>query len=156
MRPREQGLGNLTIRDRPLPDNSLLAECYVRLSVLDDEPRYRDCAQRTLLLYARTYERAGLFGAAYARALRRYLSASACVLLVGTERETADLREAAHNLPEAMLCVGTIDPDDIRSLKRRGFDPALHPAAYVCREGTCAAPARTADDLRGAYEALTR
>jgi uncharacterized protein YyaL (SSP411 family) len=152
----EDSLGNLTIQDRPMPDNALLAECFLRLSVLDDEPRYRDVSQRTLLLYAKSYERAGMFAAPYARALRRYLSAPASVVLVGSDSETAELREAAHNLPEALLVVGTIDPNDEAALHKRGFDPQLHPVAYVCRQEACAAPALNAADLRGAYEALTR
>ncbi len=150
----EQTLGNLTLRDRPLADNALLAESFLRLAVLELEPRYREVAQHALLLYAKTYEGAGMFAAPYARALRRYLTPPASVTLVGSVAKTSSLREAAHNLPEAMLCVGTIDPGDLRTLAKRGFDPALHPVAYFCREERCAAPALTAADLRGAYEAL--
>jgi uncharacterized protein YyaL (SSP411 family) len=150
----EEVLGNLSLRDRPMPDNALLAECFLRLAVLHDDGRYRDAAQRALLLYAKTYERAGMFAAAYARAVRRYISAPATVLLVGSQAETAELREAAHKLPEAMLCVGTIEPGDEDVMTRRGFDPKLHPVAYVCRDEACAAPALTAAELRGAYEAL--
>jgi|SRR5579884_874336 len=152
----ENSLGNLTMRDRPMPDNALLAESFLRLAVLEEEPRYRELARRALALYAKTYERAGMFAAPYARALRRYLASPPSVVLVGSGEETAQLREAAHNLPEALLVVGTIDPADDAMLAKRGFDPQLHPVAYVCREHTCAAPALTAADLRGAYEALAR
>jgi uncharacterized protein YyaL (SSP411 family) len=150
----EEALGNLVMRDRPMPDNAMLAESFLRLSVLEEDTRYRELAQRTLLLYAETYERAGMFAAPYARALRRYLTAPSSVMLVGSGVETAELREAAHNLPEALLVVGTIEPDDEQMLVKRGFDPKLHPVAYVCREEACAAPALTAAELRGAYETL--
>jgi uncharacterized protein YyaL (SSP411 family) len=152
----EEPLGNLDVRDRPLAENSLLAESFLRLAVLSDEPGYRETATRALMLYATTYERAGMFAAPYARSLRRYLSVAASVMLVGSDRETADLREAAHNLPEPLICVGTIDPNDAAALAKRGFDPALHPVAYLCREKACAAPALTAADLRGAFETLAR
>ena len=152
----EENLGNLFMRDRPMPDNASLAESFLRLWVFDDEPHYRLTAQRTLQLYAKTYERSGMFAAPYARALRRFLATPSSVILVGSDAETADLREAAHNLPEALLVVSTIDPQDREALAKRGFDPKLHPVAYVCREEACAAPALNAGDLRGAYEALTR
>jgi uncharacterized protein len=152
----EEPLGNLHLPDRPLGENSLLAESFLRLAVLSDEPGYREIGERALLLYANSYERAGMFAAPYARVLRRYLSVPASVMLVGSDRETADLREAAHNLPEPLICVGTIDPNDAQVLAKRGFDPALHPVAYVCRDQTCAAPALTAADLRGAFETLAR
>ena len=152
----EQQLGNLVIRERPMPDNALLAECFLRLQILEGDPLYRERARRALLVYAKTYERAGMFAAPYARAVRRYLSTSASVILVGSAAETAELREAAHNLPEALLVVGTVDPHDGDRLRARGFDPHLQPVAYVCREEACAAPALTAAELRGAYETLWR
>ncbi len=150
----EETIGNLTTRDRPLPDNALLAESFLRLSLLEDEPRYREVAQRALLLYAQTYERAGMFAAPYARAVRRYLVSPVSVVLVGSADETEELREAAHNLPDALMTVRSIDTRDAAALGRRGYDRKLHPVAYVCREQICAEPALKAADLRGAYEAL--
>lgn len=150
----EDSLGNLTVRDRPLAENALLADCYVRLSVLDEAPRYREIAERALVLYAQTYDRAGLFAAPYARAVRRYLAAPVSAVLVGTPAETAELREAALHLPEALIALRTIEPQDAQALSARGFDSRLHPAAYVCRGTACAAPARSGAELRGAYESL--
>ncbi len=150
----EDPLGNLAIRDRPLPDNALLAECFLRLSVLDEEPRYRETAQRTLGLYATTYERAGTFAAPYARAVRRALTPATCVVLVGSAEQTSGLREAARSLPASIVCTRTIETSERSALAQRGFDPGVHPAAYVCRGQTCAAPVRDAAELRAAYDTL--
>ncbi len=150
----EESIGNLTLRDRPLADNAVLAESFLRLALLEDEPRYREVAQRALLLYAQTYDRAGMFAAPYARAVRRYLAQPASVVLVGSTDETSELREAAHNLPDALVTVRSIDTHDAAVLSQRGYDRELHPAAYVCKGQTCAAPALNAADLRGAYETL--
>lgn len=139
---REEPLGNLPVRDRPLPDNALLAECFLRLHALEGDEQYRTVAQDSLRVYARTYERAGIFAAPFARALRRYLSPLAYVNIVGSAAETADLREAAHALPDPLLVVHTVD---------RADGPAT---AYLCRGTVCAAPARTSAELRDAYEAL--
>lgn len=147
-------LGNLDIPDRPLPDNASLAESFLRLTALDEEPRYREVAEKTLVLYAKTYGRAGTFASPYGRALRRYLAAPASVVLVGDVKQTEELREGAHQLPQALLTVRTIDPGDARALQPRGFDPLLAPAAYVCAGTACAAPARTVAELRDSYESL--
>lgn len=152
----ENPLGNLTMRDRPLAENALIAESLLRLAVLDEEPRYRESAERALALYAKTFERAGIFAAAYARALRRYFAAPASAVVVGSVGQTADLREAAAHLPDALLSIRTIDPGDAAALQRRGFDAQLQPAAYVCAGETCAAPARTPAEIRTAYESLAR
>ena len=151
----ENALGNLTIRDRPLPENAALAESLLRLAVLDGEERWREVAERALTLYAKTYERAGMFAAPYARAVRRYLTKPLSAVLVGTPAETAELREAALHLPDALLTLRTIQPEDAKALEQRGFDPQLRPAAYVCSANACAAPALNASEIRGAYESLT-
>jgi uncharacterized protein YyaL (SSP411 family) len=150
----EETLGNLTVRDRPLPENSIMAESSVRLSLLLDYPPYREMAELTLAVYAKTYENASLFAAPYARALRRYFNSRLTAVLVGSEGETADLREGAHALPDPLLTVRTILPGESEALTERGFDPQLHPVAYVCSENTCAEPALTLTQLREAYESI--
>ncbi|HKU66666.1 MAG TPA: DUF255 domain-containing protein [Candidatus Baltobacteraceae bacterium] len=138
----EEPLGNLPLRERPLPDNALLAECFLRLHAIESEPEYRSIAEDALRVYARTYRGAGLFAAPYARALRRYLSPLAYVNLVGSAAATAELREAAHALPDPLLVVHTTDRADGA------------PEAYLCRGTACAAPARTIAELREAFEML--
>jgi uncharacterized protein YyaL (SSP411 family) len=138
----EHALGNLPIRERPLPENALLAECFLRLRALTGEAEYRDVAEETLRVYARSYERAGLFAASFARAVRRYLAPVSYVNLHGSPAETADLREAAHALPDPLIAVHTMDQEE---------RPV---AAYLCRGSVCAAPAKNAAELRGAFESL--
>ncbi len=138
----EETVGNLEIRDRPLPDNALVADSLLRLDALEGDARYRSSAEDALRLYGNTYERAGLFAAPFARALRRYLSPPAYVNIVGSVEATAELREAAHALPDPLLVVHTIERDG---------EPL---AAYLCRGTVCAAPARTTAELREAYETL--
>lgn len=138
----ETPLGNLPVRERPLPENALLAESFLRLHAFEGDAEFRTLAQDSLRLYAKTVERAGLFAAPFARALRRYLSPLAYVNIVGSVSETADLREAAHALPDPLLVVHTLDRQDGA------------PAAYMCRGTLCAAPAHTTAELREAFEAL--
>lgn len=138
----EETLGNLPIRERPMQDNASLAESFLRLHAIEHDDEYRRLAEETLRVYAKTYERAGLFAAAYARAVRRYIAPLVYVNIVGTAEETADLREAAHALPDPLLVVYTAPATDGT------------PAAYLCRGTVCAAPAHTSAELRDAFEAL--
>jgi uncharacterized protein YyaL (SSP411 family) len=138
----EETLGNLPIRERPLQDNATIAECFLRLHAIEHDEAHRRAAEDTLRIFVKTYERAGLFAAAYARAVRRYIAPLAYVNIVGTPGETEELREAAHALPDPLLVVYTVG----------GKDGA--PAAYLCRGTACAAPARTSAELRDAFEAL--
>ena len=151
----EQSLGTLDVRDRPLPDNAVIAESFLRLSQLDEQPHYREAAERILTLFAKTYGRAGTFAAPYGRALRRYLTRPATVVLVGSPKTTDELREGAHALPEPLITVRTIAKSETKALESRGFDPELQPVAYVCAGTACGAPARTVAELRDAYETIS-
>jgi uncharacterized protein YyaL (SSP411 family) len=137
----EASLGNLPLRDRPLPENALIADSLLRLYAVDGDEHYRTLAEQTLRVYARTYERAAIFAAPYARVMRRYLAPPAHVALAGSPAETAELREAAHALPDPLIVVHAGGADGM-------------PAAYFCRGTVCAAPARTPAELRDAYESL--
>ncbi len=148
----EEQLGTLAVRQRPLADNSLLAETLLRLAVLDGNDGKRAAAERTLQLYASNYGSMRMFAAPFARALRRFFGGMTSVVLVGTPETTSDLRETARALPDPLITVVTIDPSDANALKERGMDPHLAPAAYFCRGNMCSAPARTAADLRDAFE----
>jgi len=136
-------LGALQFRDRPLDLNCSIAESFMRLALLLHDERWRERAEAALLLYTNTYENAGIFAAPYGRAVRRYVSGNANIELVGTTEETADLREAAHRLPDPLIAVRTL-PKDGRNA----------PAAYVCAGTTCAAPVSDASELRAAYDTV--
>ena len=150
----EEELGNLAVRQRPLADNSLLAESFLRLAAVDNDEAKRAQAERTLQVYASNYGSMRMFAAPFARALRRYFSSAPAAVLVGSPEQTADLREAARALPSPLITVATIDPGDVNALKERGMDASLAPVAYLCRGNVCGAPARTAAELRTSYEQL--
>jgi len=150
----EEMLGNLEVRNRPLPENASLAESFVRLAALENQPRWREIAQSTLLVFANSYERAGIFAAPLAKAVRRYLLPEASVVLVGSTGETADLRDAAHALPAPTLVIRTIAPDETEALRDRGFEPSRKSAAYVCAGTVCGEPAHDPAALRDSFEAM--
>ncbi|MBV8584514.1 MAG: thioredoxin domain-containing protein [Candidatus Eremiobacteraeota bacterium] len=146
--PGDDAHGNLEIADRPIGDNGTFAECLLRLAALAGEQRYRDAAERTLALFARTYAAAGPFAAPYARALRRYLAPELTVRIVGQPAATGGFREAAFRLPNPLVTIRTGDSTALGL----PADPA--PAAYVCAGATCAAPAAEPAAIRSAYDAV--
>lgn len=138
-------LGNLTFKDRPLHDNALVADSFLRLAALTGEERYRSQAESILAIYSKTYGKSGSFATSYVRAVRRFLSTPSSLTVIGTVAKTQDFREAARRLPDPLLCVRTIGPQH----------DARAPGAYLCRGTTCAAPAHSAADLASAYASIT-
>jgi len=149
--PVETELGRLDVRDRPIVDNAVVAECLLRLSALTLEPHYRDRAAAALAVYARTYASAGTFAAGFGRALRRLLSPELAVRIVGSPEATDAFREAATRLPTAALAVRTVSPAGAAAADLPGQP---NPAAYVCLGTACGAPVLEPGGLRDAYDQL--
>ncbi|HEY8313337.1 MAG TPA: DUF255 domain-containing protein [Candidatus Baltobacteraceae bacterium] len=150
----EDELGALRVKTRPLGDNALMADSLLRLAALEDEPRHHQTAERTLRLFARTYSRAGSFAAPYARAVQRFFEPASTVTIVASTAGGAELREAARCVPNPLVAVRTIAPDDADELGRRGYAAVVHPVAYVCSGTACGPAVREATQIAAAFETL--
>jgi len=151
----EEQLGNLAFKDRPLHENALVADSFLRLASLTEDASYRTRAEAILCAYAKTYGQAGSFAASYARAVRRYLSTASTLCVVGDRRSTDAFREAGRGLSDPLLTTRTLDPSHAEILRRRGYESTPLPAAFLCRGSTCAAPVHDPGDLRAAALGLT-
>jgi uncharacterized protein YyaL (SSP411 family) len=129
-------IGRLDRRDRPLGENGVMAESLLRLSALTHDSQWRAVAERTLALYAKTFERARSFAAPYAKALARYLEPEVSVRLARTP-----FRRAARALPTPFAVIET--------------DPGAGDRAFVCVGTACAAPVDDPGAVAGAFATLT-
>ncbi|HKE38161.1 MAG TPA: hypothetical protein VKB39_12040 [Candidatus Baltobacteraceae bacterium] len=148
--PEDQSLGRLNVLDRPIVDNGLFAEALLRLASLTGEESWRENAERTLALFAKTYAAAASFAAPYARALRRYLSPDVAVRIVGEAATTDEFREAALRLPAPFVAIRTSP-----TAAALGLPEEPRPAAYVCQGTICGSPAAGAAGIRAAYDDLS-
>ncbi len=146
---QEEAFGRLSLPDRPIAENGVMADSLLRLAALTGETSYRERAESVLHLYAPSVRAAGSLGATYARALRRFLSPERSVRIVGDPAKSDAFREAALRLPTPFAGVRTLSPEDAAEL---GMPPER--AAYLCIAGTCGAPVRDPAELRDAYDAL--
>jgi len=146
----EERIGNLNIADRPIGENGTHADSLLRLAALTGQERFREAAERTLLLFAKTYAAAGSFAATYCRALRRLLSPERSVRIVGSPEQTAALRAGALALADPLLTVRTVAPAEAETL---GL-PATPGTAYLCAGTTCGAPITDPAGLGPARETL--
>ena len=133
----ERQLGNLVIADRPIADNGIMADTLLRLAALSDDARYRESAERTLLLYAHTYEQAGSFAATYVRAVRRYLAPETTVRIVGDTATTHAFRAAARKPAAPFVNVVTVAPGEAARFQ---LPATTSPTAYVCSGTVCGPP----------------
>lgn len=147
----EAPLGRLALPDRPIVENALLAESFLRLEELRAPSGDRAVAERALAVYASSSLRMGSFAAAYARAVLRLRSSGVCVRIVGTPAQGVELRRVARRLPSPFVAIRTIAVQRAYELELPA-EPA--PRAYVCSGRACGAPVESAADLRASYDAL--
>jgi len=102
----EAPIGVLGARRKPLQDaptpagNSVAATVLLRLFALTNESKYEVHAEETLETFAGVVEHYGLYAASYGLALRRAVSGTTMVCLIGedvSELEAAGLRKYAVN-----------------------------------------------------------
>jgi|SRR5579872_321424 len=152
-----EALGLLAAPDRPMGDNSSVAGSLLRLAALADRPELHARAEEALMLYARSYEKAGSFAAPYAMAVARAMAPPEVVTIVTDAADGQPLRDAALSLRlhYPLLDVRTLDAArDAQRVARSGYRADGGAVAYVCIGTTCAAPAHAPEELVHAFTAL--
>ncbi|MDE2571382.1 MAG: thioredoxin domain-containing protein [bacterium] len=158
--PEGEALGALSLADRPLAENASMAGSLLRLAALADRPDLRETAERTLRLLAGGYLKAGTFAAPFALAAARALAPTELVTIVAR-----DAHEPVHELLDAAGALRLREPfaevrvlraeGDGERLARSGYPlPGEGSVAYVCLGTTCAAPARSAQEVDSAHRVL--
>jgi uncharacterized protein YyaL (SSP411 family) len=129
------------------------------LTHLVDEPPWRDRIERTLRAFGTRLEQTGRAVPMMASALSTWTAGVQQIVLSGANPGEADALErvaAARYLPFAI----TLNLDDARRHALAARMPLVGamgaiggtPAAYVCRDFACRAPATTAEDLTAALD----
>ena len=129
----------MKLQDKPLEDNSVAADAFLRLYHLTGKQKYLEAAKKTLEYFASDYERYGIIGAVYGLAVELYLHPMQ-VHIVGSMKDavTSQFRDESLRTYNPLKVVETLDPVlDRDRLKALGYPATESPTAYVCFEGTC-------------------
>ena len=139
-KPKESGaIGALKLLDKPLAENSVAADAFLRLHQYTGNQRYFDVAKKTLEFFSSTHQQYGIMGAVYGLAVELFLYPMQ-VHIVGSLKDNLTQRFLDESLRayNPLKVVEVIDPaDDAERLKTLGYPVTDVPTAYVCFEGTC-------------------
>ena len=136
-------LGELKMRDKPIDENSLMANGLMRLSWLLERADYATIAGKALSLFNEDYERYGVAGASYALALDSYINGPIGITIIASpkSKESGAFKTGCLKLYPGRRYVRYLDPGkDLDQIGRLGFDGAKAPVAYVCAGKTCGPP----------------
>ncbi|HUY10690.1 MAG TPA: DUF255 domain-containing protein, partial [Candidatus Dormibacteraeota bacterium] len=139
--PDSPALGRLALQDRPMLENTSLAISLLRLAQLCERPTYEERARSILAYFSGSFQRAGLFAAAYARASTRLALRPALLVIEADGNNASEWRRAALGLGAPNLAVRST-PDSKRQV------------AYLCIGTLCGAPLQAPSELAKAYRTL--
>ena len=167
---RQSTPGVVLPREKPLLENSLLAEALVKLSYLADDPRYQQLAKDTLEAFdgvapTGTYlgpagsrrmeaDEERLFlpaGSAWARAWDAVDKGPVHEVVVGraSDSRTKRLLSSTLRAYAPHKVVERLDPGrDMDRIEALGFPAGETPTLYICMGGMCLAPISNPSEVR--------
>jgi uncharacterized protein YyaL (SSP411 family) len=143
-----KALGALRLLDKPLNENSVAAEVFLRLYHLIGKQKYLAIAEKTLEHFASTYQRYGIMASVYGVSVELFLHPMR-VHIVGSIKDssTRKLRVESLKIYNPLKVVETLDPIlDIDRLKILHYPVVDIPTAFVCFKGKCTS-VENPDDL---------
>jgi uncharacterized protein YyaL (SSP411 family) len=133
--------GRLRDRQKPLAENAVCAEVFMRLGHLLRSDEYPGIARGTLEAFTSQYPHMGYFAAAYAKQVDLALNPPAEINIVGEPGAVGDLHAAALSLDVPARIVQVLHPErDADRLAALFLPPEPSPAAYACAGTMCSAP----------------
>jgi len=154
-----ESLGRLSLRQKPIGENAVCAEVFLRLHQLTHREDYLEVARRTLGAFAGHQEALGHFAAAYARVVDVFLNPQAEIKVVGdmSQEGTRALHRVALRLPVAARTVQVLHPQrDAARLEALVLPASPSPVAYVCFGTVCSAPVSDPAELGPMVEELRK
>jgi uncharacterized protein YyaL (SSP411 family) len=143
--------GRLRDRQKPLAENAVCAEVFMRLGHLLRDDEDLAIARGTLESFTSHYQHMGYFAAAYAKQVDLALNPPAEINVVGDSVSAAALHAAALRLDVPARVVQVLDPErDSERLAALYLPADPVPAAYVCAGTMCSAPVTDPDRLMAA------
>ena len=134
-----EAFGALKLSDKPLEENSVAADAFLRLHHLTSKQNYFDVAKKTLGFFAKTYQDYGIMGGIYGIAVELYLS-PVKIHIIGSRKKdiTNQFHKESLKTYNPLKIVEVIDPKhDKDRLKLLGYPYSKQPTLYVCSGDKC-------------------
>ena len=124
--PNEEDVGYLKMLNKPLTDNAIAAENFLRLGVLLADDTYKETAEKTLEYFVNDYKRYSTFAARYAAAIEKFIDPIE-IVVIGENH----LPLLAHTDGRKIVQRLSADSD---IAKKKGYKEK---GIYICRGMTC-------------------
>ncbi len=136
---KDNAFGALKNLDKPLIENSIVAESFLRLYHLTENSTYLEKAKKTLNYFATNYNRYGITGATYGLAIELYLHPMK-IHIIGSKKDDITHQFLIESLKtyNPLKVLEIVDPEiNTKRLDSLRYPKTEKPIAYVCYEGKC-------------------
>ena len=132
-------IGALKQLDKPLGENSVAADTFLRLYHLTDKSTYLEKAKKTLNYFATNYKRYGITAASYGLAVELYMNPMKINIIGSKEDEkTHQFLTECLKTYNPLKVLEIVDPEkNSERLELLGYPETERPITYVCYEKTC-------------------
>jgi uncharacterized protein YyaL (SSP411 family) len=135
----KKAFGALKKSDKPLEENCITVQAFLRLHHLTGKNIYFEKAKKTLEYFVSDVKKYGIMASSYGLAVEQYLR-SVQVQVIGNIKDSATLKLRDQSLKtyNPLKTVETIDIKvDEQRLKALGYPVPKKATAYICSEGKC-------------------
>jgi len=131
--------GALKNSDKPLEENSITVQAFLKLHHLTRKTIYYEKAKRTLEYFVSNVKKYGIMASSYGLAVEQYRRSIQVQVIGDTKHSTTfKLRDQTLKIYNPLKTVETIDTSlDEKRLKSLSYPVPKKPTAYICSEGKC-------------------
>ncbi len=136
---KAEDLGALKTFNKPLDENSIATDVFLRLHHLTGKEKYLKPARRTLEHFASRYQRYSILAVTYGLAVELYLR-PVQIHIVGPKKSsvTSRFQDESLRIYNPLKVIEILDPDtDTERFRNLKYPVTKTQIAYVCFEGTC-------------------
>jgi uncharacterized protein YyaL (SSP411 family) len=136
---KDDEFGALKKLDKPLIENSIVADTFLRLYHLTDKSAYLEKAKKTLDYFSMKYQRYGISAANYGLAIELYLHPMK-INIIGSKKDDITHQFLIESLKtyNPLKVLEIVDPEtNTERLESLRYPKTKKPITYVCYEGNC-------------------
>ncbi len=143
----KEDIGYLQFPDKSLLDNSLLADCLVRLSVLTADEEYYGYAAGILKAFSHDFTHHGFNAAGYALALEHYLFPIKVTIVAKKKEQVEELLNLVLVVYDPRKSVKLLTLQDKKELSESGYAVESTPTLYICYGTMCSRPMKSYEEF---------
>jgi uncharacterized protein len=149
---QEEDIGYLQFKDKPLIDNSVLADCLVKLHILASKEEYKKYAEGILKAFNEDYSHQGFNAASYALALEHFLFPIKITIVAKEFEQVKTLLNLTSSMFEPRKSIKVLT--NKKEIEKEGYELQNTPTIYLCYGVICSRPLKSFEEMKKEFDKI--